>query len=225
MDKRGYLDFAAGGTLFLDEIGELSLNMQVKLLRSIEAGGYTPVGSAVGKKSDFRIIAATHRNLLDQVKKGEMREDFFYRIHIIPIYLPPLIKRKEDIPFLVDHFLQSHGDSKRLSTIPGKVMEALYNYDWPGNVRELQNALLRYLAVGRLDFIHGGEPVKQAMERDSPEGPALGEQDFKSAVEVFERNLITQALNRTKWNRTKAAAMLGIPRKTLFRKMKKYGTI
>jgi len=223
MDKQGYLDFAARGTLFLDEIGELSLNMQAKLLRSIEAGGYTPVGSAVVKKSDFRIIAATHRNLIEQVKKGGMREDFFYRVHIVPIHLPPLRKRKEDIPFLVDHFLQSNGNSKRLSTIPGKIMEALYTYDWPGNVRELQNALHRYLAVGRLDFIHGGKPDNQTIEMALSGEPVEEQNDLKTAVEHYERRLITQALNATKWNRTKAAVLLGIPRKTLFRKMKKYG--
>jgi len=106
LDKRGYLDEADGGTLFLDEVGEIGLNMQVKLLRAIAGGGYTPVGSSTKKNTDVRIVAATNRNLRDMVKRGIMREDFFYRIHILPIYLPPLRDRKDDLPLLVDHFLQ-----------------------------------------------------------------------------------------------------------------------
>ena len=141
-DRRGYLDEADGGTLFLDEIGEIGLNMQVKLLRAISRDGYTPVGSNVIKNADVRIIAATNRNLRDLIKKGAMREDFFYRIHILPIYLPPLRERKDDLPLLVDHFLQMY--DRNHPPLPGHVAESLLNYDWPGNVRELQNVLHRY---------------------------------------------------------------------------------
>ena len=140
-DKSGTLNVADGGTLFLDEVGELDLNMQVKLLRALDSGSYTPVGGTKPRKADLRIVAATNRNLIEEVGKGSMREDFFYRIHVIPIHLPPLRKRKEDIPLLVDDFLQTFDRSRRLSGLPGKVMDALYSYDWPGNVRELQNAL------------------------------------------------------------------------------------
>ena len=153
MDKRGYLDEADGGTLFLDEVGEIGLNMQVKLLRAISGDGYTPVGSNTIKNTDVRIIAATNRNLRDLVKRGVMREDFFYRIHILPIYLPPLRERKDDLPLLIDYFLQLH--DKNHPPLPGNIVEALLNYDWPGNIRELQNVLHRYMTLKRLDFAGG----------------------------------------------------------------------
>ena len=124
--------------------------MQVKLLRAISGDGYTPVGSNMKKNTDVRIIAATNRNLRDLVKRGVMREDFFYRIHILPIYLPPLRERKDDLPLLVDHFLQLH--DKNQLPLPGHIVEALLKYDWPGNIRELQNVLHRYLTLKRLDF-------------------------------------------------------------------------
>jgi len=119
-------------------------------LRAISGDGYTPVGGNTVKKSDVRIIAATNRNLRDLVKRGAMREDFFYRIHILPIYLPPLRERKDDLPLLVDHFLHLH--DKNHPPLPGNVAEALSNYDWPGNIRELQNVLHRYLTLKVLDF-------------------------------------------------------------------------
>ncbi|MBW1708614.1 MAG: sigma 54-interacting transcriptional regulator [Deltaproteobacteria bacterium] len=219
-DTGGFLDQADGGTLFLDEVGELSVNLQVKLLRAIEDGEYTPVGGNKSKRSNFRIIAATLKNLVEQVRKGHMREDFFYRIHIIPIQVPPLRDRMEDIPFLVDYFLQSSDANEKLVTIPPAIMKALYNYDWPGNVRELQNALSRYLVVGRLDFIHSEDTSVDAGEDVLEE---IGVANLKSAVERLERSIISDALKQTNWNRTKAASLLGIPRKTLFRKMKKIG--
>ncbi|MBN1103719.1 MAG: sigma 54-interacting transcriptional regulator [Deltaproteobacteria bacterium] len=223
-DKGGFLDRAGGGTLFLDEVGDLSLNIQVKLLRAIEGGGYTPVGSSKAETSDFRMIAATNRDLKERMRKGLMREDFFYRVHVIPIHLPPLRERKEDIPLLVDHFLRSGKQGRELSSLPGRVMESLYSYRWPGNVRELQNALHRYLTVGRLDFIH----ADQVLSPDVSEIPGRrGKEvvgDLRTAVVEVERDMIARALHQTGWNRSRAADLLGIPRKTLFRKMKKMGT-
>jgi PAS domain S-box-containing protein len=226
MDRPGFLDLADGGVLFLDEVGELSLNIQVKLLRAIEGGGYTPVGSTKVKRSDIRIIGATNRDLKERVRSGLMRDDFFYRIHIIPITLPPLRKRKEDIPLLVDHFLKSHDHGKEVSTVPGKVMEALYSYHWPGNVRELQNALHRYFTVGILDFIHSEEEdLKGPGGEDSNGKPQDAGGNLRSAVEDLEKNMIVRALNQAGWNRSRAADVLGIPRKTLFRKMKKFDNL
>jgi len=193
-------------------------------LRVIEWAGYTPVGSSRVKRSDVRIIAATNRNLKKEVGTGLMREDFFFRVHIIPIHLPSLSERREDIPLLVDHFLQSFGKGKALSSLPGRVMEALYNYHWPGNVRELQNALQRYLTVGRLDFIYGDEDVELGIPESSGKTGDGDIEYLKTAVADVEKGLITRALNQTGWNRSKAAKLLGIPRKTLFRKMKKLGT-
>jgi len=152
-DKQGYLDLADGGTLFLDEIGELIPSLQAKLLRALEGGGYTPVGGSLPKGSDFRIISATNKNLRELTQNGKIREDFFYRIHIIPIYMPPLRYRKDDIPLLVEHFLGLYSSENNILTIPGQVLETLINYNWPGNVRELQNVLQRYFAVKHLDFL------------------------------------------------------------------------
>ncbi|MEE9610256.1 MAG: sigma 54-interacting transcriptional regulator, partial [Desulfatiglandales bacterium] len=163
-DKNGFFDVAHGGTLFLDEVGELTLNMQVKLLRAIEGGEFTPMGDNRIKKVDTRIMAATHRNLTTHVKEGLMREDFFYRIQVIPISVPPLRNRKEDIPLLVEHFLQSYGNGKKRPTIPYHIVASLCNYDWPGNVRELQNVLHRYLTLKRLDF--AGTAVEQSIEQN-----------------------------------------------------------
>lgn len=215
MDKSGYIDLASGGILFLDEIAELSLSMQVKLLRTIDGGEYTPVGSNRVKKCDFRIITATNRNLIEQVKMGLMREDFFYRVHVLPITLPPLRERKEDIPLLVDHFLRLNEDSKEPVHLPGRIMDALLSYHWPGNIRELQNVLQRYIAVKRLDLMDIGLSVP---EESNPQSLNLVD-----ALERLERGFIVKALDQSRWNRTKAANVLGVSRRALFRKMMQLG--
>ena len=214
-DKMGYLDIADHGTLFLDELGELSLNMQIKLLRAIDGKDYMPVGSNRSKKSNFRVIAATNRNLTELIKKGDMREDFFYRIHVIPIKLPPLRERPEDIPLLVDHFLKLFTNDEKKSAIPSKVMDSMMDYSWPGNIRELQNVIRRYLSVGRWDFMKGTDSV-QAIEYKSNmiPGETLGEIEKTTIKKVLEQNL---------WNRTLSAQSLGISRRALFRKIKRYG--
>jgi PAS domain S-box-containing protein len=240
MDKRGYLDEADGGTLFLDEAGEIGMNMQVKLLRAISGDGYTPVGSNIVKKADVRIIAATNRNLRNLVKQGVMREDFFYRIHILPIYLPPLRERKEDLPLLVDHFIRLH--DKKHPPLPGHIAEALLNYDWPGNVRELQNVLHRYLTLKRLDFAGGPKAKYEKLNREvdsinpglvastiivEQEKPAQNhhaknKEDSVMNLQDNEKELIMKALAEHDWHRERTAKALGINRKTLFRKMHKF---
>ncbi len=241
MDKSGYLDTADGGTLFLDEVGEIGTNMQVKLLRAIAGDGYTPVGSNIIKHADVRIIAATNKHLRDLVKRGVMREDFFYRIHILPIYLPPLRERKEDLPLLVDHFL--HLYDKNHPPLPGNIVEALMNYDWPGNIRELQNVLHRYLTLKRLDFA-GAPTAKQdqteklLQNRKKPFTSGfpsdtisfVPEQSLRSAnmhlekkLNELERDHILKVLSENNWHRARTAAVLGINRKTLFVKMQKFG--
>jgi len=223
-DKQGYLDQADGGTLFLDEVGELGPGIQAKLLRAIEGGGYSPVGSTVLKKSDFRIIAATNKNLVDLVKKGLMREDFFYRIHIIPITLPPLRQRKDDIALLVEHFLRLYSPGKILPQVSGQVLEALQNYDWPGNVRELQNVIQRYLTVKRIDFLNPSVTKRQTSTCHNglveTDGKDMGLHDYTQNV---EKSVIMEALDRYRWNKSKAAASLNISRKTLQRKLKRLG--
>ena len=222
IDKNGLLDLADGGTLLLDEVGELSLNLQVKLLRAIEGGGYIPVGGTKTRKSDYRIISATNKNLQEQVNKGLMRDDFFYRLQVIPITLPPLREHKEDIPLLVDHFLRINGNNKE-PLIPSKIMEALMNYDWPGNVRELQNVLHRYLTIKRLDFMDIAKPKLIAQDNRPPEKFSLEGLNFHSAVEDFEKDIILKGLEYNQWHKAKAASTLGLPRRTFFRKLKYFG--
>jgi transcriptional regulator with PAS, ATPase and Fis domain len=247
MDRRGYLDEADGGTLFLDEVGEIGLNMQVKLLRAIAGGGYAPVGSSTTKKTDVRIIAATNRNIRDLVKRGVMREDFFYRIHILPIYLPPLRERKDDLPLLIDHFLHLYDENH--APLPGYIAEALLNYDWPGNIRELQNVLHRYLTLKRLDFagvtsirparLEGwipkdGDSVRAGIASSKISGnqaqPDRDHNDIQAEehtmnLKTIERDNIMKALSGHNWHRGRTASALGISRKTLFRKMQKFGLI
>ena len=215
-DKQGFFDAAHQGTLFLDEVGELSLTMQVKLLRAIEGKGYTPVGSHQIKQADVRIIAATNRNLKDHVKQGLMREDFFYRINVIPITAPPLRERREDIPLLIEHFLQQYADHPALSDLPGKVLNALYSRDWPGNIRQLQNVLQRYITLRQLDFDDGLHTINNEVNTGQ-EGIGLRE-----ALDEFERKFILKVLNQNQGNRGKAAEMLDIPPRTLRRKLEKY---
>ncbi len=222
MDTHGYLDLADGGSLFLDEIGDLGVNMQVKLLRAIEDGGYTPVGSNQVKKSDFRIIAATNKDLKQMVNMGQTRKDFFYRIHVIPIHLPPLRDRKEDIPLLVNHFLQSLSDGE-VTVITDEIMEMLYEYNWPGNVRELQNMLRRFISVGSLDFIDLSPESDLKSDKVSSDILEDENKDLFASVENYERNVIIKVLEKNRWHKEKTALELGISRRTLFRKLKNYG--
>lgn len=213
-DKEGFLDAADGGTIFLDEVGELDTMLQVKLLRAIEGGGYMPVGSSVTKFSNFRVIAATHRNLLEQSRTGRMREDFFFRIHIIPINLPPLRQRRDDIPLLAEHFLRVYSGDKVTPVLPGKALDALVAYDWPGNVRELQNVIQRYLTVHRLDFLSMA-PSGQDVD--------ISDKSLKNATDNVEKDMIRKVLDQHGWNKTRTAKALSVSRKTLFRKMKRLG--
>jgi PAS domain S-box-containing protein len=224
-DKEGYLDTADGGTLFLDEVGELSLSMQAKLLRAIEGAGHSPVGSSVSKRSDFRVIAATNKNLAELSKRKLVREDFFYRIHIIPINLPPLRHRRDDIPLLVEHFLRLYSQDKKAPSISGQVLEALINYDWPGNVRELQNVIQRYLTVKRIDFLKPGVSASDEIRGERKEIESVDEAslNLRDNINNIEKEVIREALHKHRGNKSKAANTLTISRKTLARKMKRLG--
>jgi PAS domain S-box-containing protein len=226
-DKPGFLDMADGGTLFLDEVGEVGLNIQAKLLRAIDGGGYSPVGSNLIRHSDFRIIAATNKNLMELSKRGLFREDFFYRIHIIPIYLPPLRKRREDIPLLVEHFLRLHCPGKRIPTLPGKLLESLISYDWPGNIRELQNVIQRFLTFGRINFISPAECEPTDYWGTPERAPEKARTDFNLHEQTgnLEKEVILETLKKFNWNKSKAANALMISRKTLGRKLKKLGLL
>ncbi|WP_300155362.1 sigma 54-interacting transcriptional regulator [Solidesulfovibrio sp.] len=222
-DKKGYLESASGGTLFLDEIGEISLAMQVKLLRALEVGGFSPVGGSEIVRPNLRIIAASNKDLKDLVQAGLIRRDFFYRIYVIPILLPPLRERGDDIRLLADHFAASLGKSRETPPLAKAHYELLMSYSWPGNVRELQNAIRRYLTLGNFDFLRDSidqELLASLEKADEEEG---GELDLQKAVEVFEKRMIVRALDEVKWHKIKAASRLGISRRTLFRKIKELG--
>ena len=220
-DKKGFLALADGGTLFLDEIGEIGHNMQVKLLRAIDGSGYTPVGSGLAQKSNIRIVAATNRNLKELVQKGLMREDFYYRVHIIPIKLPPLRLRREDIPLLIDHFFVLYGKGREVPPFSGQVLAALTQYPWPGNIRELQNMIKRYITLKKIDlsevFSCEGFGEKEVLKAES------GVINLSERVLAFEKGLIQKTLEKTHWQKGRTAELLGIHRKTLFTKMRKHG--
>jgi PAS domain S-box-containing protein len=225
-DKDGFLDRADGGTLFLDELGEIGPNLQVKLLRVLEGGGYTPIGGHEVKKPDVRIIAATNRDLQTQVNRGIMREDFFYRIHIIPIQLPTLRERKEDIPLLIEHFMKQAGGENNQPLITGEMLEAMIRHNWPGNVRELQNVLQRYRSLNRFDLLKGAprQPIQKA---DTIAGLPIDVQgeSFQTAMARCERHLLLKVLDNNQWQREVAAQVLGLPLRTFYRKLKKHGLI
>ncbi len=220
-DKEGFLTAAQGGTLFLDEVGEIPLGMQVKLLRAIEGGGYSPLGSHQVTIPDIRIIAATNRDLKRFIDQGRFRKDFYYRIHVVPIALPPLRDRRGDIPLLIHHFLQLFSHEAERQSIPDHIMRVMQKYHWPGNVRELQNAVQQYLAMQDLDITAPSDSEDSA----DPEADAVVEEyladvsDLATAIKRFEKHYIENLLNQNQWHRTKVAALLGIDRRTLFRKI------
>lgn len=219
-DKFGFLDLADGGTLFLDEVGEIPLSMQIKLLRAIEGGGFSPVGSTEVKRPEVRIIAATNCDLKKLVKNNRMRADFLYRIHIIDIHLPPLRERKEDIRLLIDHFLDDYGKDK-IPPLSPEARRAILQYDWPGNVRELQNTLHRFVTLKKLDFI-GSDLLEGEKGRYVPAVRMDPEAGLTDTVEQFEREMLRQVLVGHKWHKGRVARALKVDRKTLFNKIKKY---
>jgi DNA-binding NtrC family response regulator len=224
LDKPGYLAAADGGTLFMDEVGELNPSMQVKLLRAIEGGGYTPIGESEARSTDLRIIAATNRDLKRSVQNGSFRKDFFYRIHIIPIHLPPLRDRKEDIALLIHHFLQLYSGEGPVLSIPDHIIKAMQHYHWPGNVRELQNAIHRYVTLKEIDFMDlRGEFPEAALCQPSPPLTDLPVNlPLGAALAEFEKKYIQKLLHENRWHRNRVADILDIDRRTLFRKIKAY---
>lgn len=230
-NRTGRFELASGGTLFLDEIGELSLNLQVKLLRVLQERRFEPVGSTKTQEADVRVIAATNIDLVKAVQKGQFREDLFYRLNVIPITIPSLKQRRDDIPLLLHHFVQHFNQTKNrnLSGFSQEALETLYNYPWPGNIRELENL------VERLAILKGSGQVEAADLPEHYRGSAGSAHvaetidipengmDFNSAVDAYENALILQALEKTGWNRNQAAALLKLNRTTLVEKIKKKG--
>jgi DNA-binding NtrC family response regulator len=221
--KRGLLETADGGTVFLDEIGEMVPALQAKLLRFLEEKTFKRVGGAVDIQVDVRVIAATNRNLQEEVRAGKFREDLFYRLNVLPITLPPLRDRVEDIPVLVTFYLDAYNTEfkKRVRGVTPDAMKRLQAYGWPGNIRELRNAVERamLLAEGETltadDFTLGGGASVRLGE--GVELPATG-----IDLEQLERSLVVQALERTGWNQTRASALLGLNRDQIRYRIEKF---
>ncbi|MDH5742143.1 MAG: sigma-54 dependent transcriptional regulator, partial [Candidatus Aminicenantes bacterium] len=220
--KHGRFEVANGGTIFLDEISNISLNIQAKLLRVIQEREVTRIGSSKPIKVDVRILAATNENLADCVSEGKFREDLFYRLSVVPIHLPPLRERKEDIPLLMNHFLHKYNRraKKQINSISRDVLKALTQYDWPGNIRELENTIERAVVLSKSNEIeldaliyHGISSGSSLLNRVKGK--------YRSLEEV-EREYIKTVLNAHYGNRSQTAKVLGIDRKTLLAKIKKY---
>jgi two-component system, NtrC family, response regulator AtoC len=228
-NKPGLFEDGNGGTIFLDEIGDISPGMQVKLLRVLQEGEYKPVGSTETKKTDVRIIAATHANLENNVRAGTFREDLYYRLKVILIELPPLRDRIGDLPDLVDHFVNlfSEKTRKKISHISDDAMKMMNRYSWPGNVRELEHAIERAIAMTRTTVLYpedfppeiGQEP---AFAENLEKPAALGQEIPPDSLEEVEKAHILKVLEDANYNKSKAAAILGIDRKTLHRKAQRY---
>jgi len=225
--KAGFLDLADKGVLFLDELGEIGPNLQVKLLRVLEGGGYTPVGGLDVRQTNPRIVAATNRNLEDFVARGLMREDFYYRIHIIPIHLPPLRERKEDIPLLIEHFMQASDTDPGEISVTGEMIAAMIQHDWPGNIRELQNVLHRYRTLNLFDLPKSTSTVSAARPIRLEAGPTYDSdmETFQIAMERTEKRLLVRALEANQWHRENAAKSLGLAPRTFYRKIKRHGLV
>lgn len=227
--KKGLFEEADGGTLFLDEIGELSLTTQAKILRFLEEKEFNRVGGSKMIKVDVRLITATNKDLSQLIKKGGFREDLYYRINVVPIILPPLRERREDIPLLVDHFIKKFNveNNKNVKGVQPEALELMMNYEWPGNVRELENLMERVIALTSNEYIQPKELpfslVNVSKTNGLKESILSGQIPFLKAEEEFEREVILDALKRSNNVQSHAAAILGISRRILKYKMDKLG--
>jgi DNA-binding NtrC family response regulator len=220
--KRGLFESSDGGTVFLDEIAEMTPSLQAKLLRFLEEKTFKRVGGVADVQVDVRVIAATNRNLEDEVKKGRFREDLYYRLNVLPIVLPPLRARTEDIPLLVHYFVDAFNREfrKKVRGVSAEAMQRLQTYAWPGNIRELRNAVERaMLLVEGTELTGGGFPVASAPGRLT-EGVALPASGID--LDQLERSLVVQALERSGWNQSRAATLLGLNRDQIRYRIEKF---
>jgi two-component system nitrogen regulation response regulator NtrX len=222
--RRGKFEAADGGTLFLDEIGDMSLKTQAKVLRALEEQVFERVGGRETLKVDVRVIAASNRDLPTMIAAGVFREDLYYRLNVIPIEVPPLRARKEDVPSLVEHFIRVFcaGNGKRRKTVAPAALRYFLTYDWPGNVRELRNMVERLVIMVPGETIGADELPPPLRAKD--EAPALADgKPLKEARDNFERAYILAELRAQEWNMTRTAERLGIERSHLYRKIRAYG--
>jgi two-component system nitrogen regulation response regulator NtrX len=227
--RRGRFELADGGTLFLDEIGDMSLKTQAKVLRALEEQAFERVGGKDTVKVDVRVIAASNRDLAAFIAQGGFREDLYYRLNVIPIEVPPLRARKDDVPLLVDHFIAIFcaENGKRRKSLSGDALAYFLAYDWPGNVRELRNMVERLVIMAPRDVI-GVDDLPAPLRPKGEPAPAPDEPREKSLREArdnFERAYILAELRAHDWNMTRTAERLGIERSHLYRKVKLYGIV
>jgi len=229
VSKPGKFELARSGTVFLDEIGDMSPDLQVKVLKVLEEGEFEQVGGAKTIKVDVRIIAATNRDLPDEVQKGNFREDLFYRLYVIPIGLPSLRERKSDIPYLMAYFMEmsNRKNNRQLDGITEDALQVMMSYSWPGNVRELRNVVERVVVLkgtGKMSAHDLPDELKGANGYKSSQSIEISDDGIclNSAVTEFEKALILQSLEKTKWVKNKAAKLLQLNRTTLVEKIKRH---
>jgi len=224
-DKQGLFEVADRGTFFLDEIGDMSPALQVKLLRVLQEGTFTPVGDTTTRQVDVRIIAATNRDLKKMVEKGQFREDLYYRVNVINVFLPSLRDRPGDIPILIDHFLKRSAKGRRLKQkrLTDECNAHLLQYPWPGNIRELENEIERLVVLSGDEKVIGEEflspRLRQGIVAVAVDGRAPS---LNATIDALERKTIYDVLKRNDWNKTRAAEELRISRRNLLRKVTKY---
>ena len=217
--KRGRFELSNKGSIFLDEIGEINQNIQIKLLRVLQEKQIERVGSSEPIDVDTRVIAATNKNLEKEMKEGRFREDLYYRLNVVHIFIPPLRERREDIPLLVDSFVKefSNENGKEISSIEAKARSAIYNYDWPGNIRQLRNCIESAVVMTSDNILHFEDlPFKEKTENELIKIPV------GSTMKEAEREIIVTTLNHENNNKKRVSDILGIGRKTLYRKLKEY---
>ncbi|MFQ6757148.1 MAG: sigma-54 interaction domain-containing protein [Desulfobulbia bacterium] len=227
--RLGRFELANGGTVFLDEISEMSPMLQVKLLRVLQEKEFERIGGTKTISSDFRVVAATNRDLEQEVEAGRFREDLYYRLNVIPIEAPPLRERRQDIPLLVEHFVARFNRlrKKKIKGVSDEVMARLARYAWPGNVRELENMLERMVILAGGDVLSVADLPERLLEAGAAPVErleALPEQGFflNEVLSDFEKRLILQALEQTDWVKNRAAKLLNVNRTTLIEKMKRF---
>ncbi len=226
-DRKGRFELADGGTIFLDEIGELHLDPQAKLLRFLQEREFERVGGEKTIKVDVRLISATNQDLQDLIRRKKFREDLYYRLSVIPIQLPPLCERKEDIPYLIDFFIKRYSSGRKFSIDP-HVIKMLKQYPWPGNVRELENVMERMVTLSASNTISMQDIPPYLITEDlkgSTSGFSVQIPEEGVSLDLIEKNVIEKVLNKVKGNKSEAARLLKIPRHVLLYRLKKFGIL
>jgi len=224
-DKPGRFELAKGGSIFLDEVESLPLSTQVKLLRVLQEKEFEPLGATAPIKADVRVIAATKEDLAELIKKEKFRDDLYYRLNIVKIELPALVNRRDDIPLLINHFIDKFNKkmSKTISEVSNEVINILMDYEYPGNVRELENIIEHAFVMCQGETINKNHLPPELYPKSEIE--IVEEEENSTPIETFEKQLLSKTLKKNNGNKIQTAKELGLHRSTLWRKMKKYDLI